>query len=333
MSNEKSYSEIAGKPGLRYHSEGYFFNRSTYAEDLLSRYPAEGAIGDVGFPVVRVSDGPVTTIPIFGMTDGRQVPTERSPGTEANAIGISASSVGVYLKSRSLAAWLPLEFEKADDGAWKLRESTVLQLRRGLVLDKDAHVGVAVSSASNVSSWFLPNSSWNAATNPGDAPRMIEYMITHIGSSGGLRPDTLIFGTGAWASFASNPAAVSRAGAYLTPTRAAEMFRVSTVAVSELRKNIGAGTDRRYEPVFPQDTVLACRVGVPGAFDARWACTPLWFPGMDKEKSRYLVEIHPLSRRNKATRIELTSWEAEVVVDPQLAAVLRGCNSAQSGGI
>lgn len=324
---------VAGKPGLKYYAEGLFFNRSTYAEELLTRYPVEGAVGDLIFPVVRVQNGPGLYVPVFGQDDTRQVPTMRAPGTEANAVGINVSSVYAYMKSRALAAWVPIEYEKADDGAWQLRESAILHLQRGLTIDKEHRVAAAVNSTSNVSSTFLPNSAWNVS---GNAIRHVEHMISHVASAGGLRPDCLVFGAAAWSSFAVSSAVIARLGGYVTPARAAEVFRVGTVAISELRANVGAGADRRYDPIFPADVVLACRVGVPGAFDARWGCSPQWFPGAPpaKEMPRYLVEVHPLSRRNKSTRIELTTWEEETVIDPQLAAVLKSVNSSAGiGGI
>lgn len=321
---------IGGKPALKYYAQGYFFNRSTFGEELLSRYPIESAVADTIFPVIRIEEGPGTFVPIVGQGGGHLVPVERAPGVEANAIGMDVGSAAAYCRSRALATWVPVEYERADSGAWRLRESAILTLRRALTIDKESRVAAVLNSPSNVSSTFLPSSAWSGG---GNAARNIEHLINYVGSAGGLRPDCLAFGAGAWASFAASSAALARCGGWITPARVAEAFRVSTVAVSELRANVGAGSVRAYDPVFPADVVVACRVGVPGTFDARWGCTPQWIPGAKEPVGRYLVEVHPMSRRNKSTRIELTTWETEAVVDPQLAAVLKGVNSAQAGGV
>jgi len=330
MSDIKKYS-VAGKEMVKYHAEGIFFNRSMWLEEMLSRYSVDGVVGDPLFPPIRVSRGPLGNIPLFCQTDGRLEPTERAPGVEANLVGINVTSAQVLMRSRALATWIPLEYERADDEAWDLRNSSALHLRDLLLLDKERKAAAAVNSPANVSSTFLPSSSWAAG---GNAVGNIEYLFSHVGSSGGLRPDRLVFGSVAWTSFASNSSAIARCNGMVTAERVSQVFRVNTVAISEARYNIGVGaTGRSYAPIFPADVVVAFRAGNPDVYEARWGCSPTWRPGGFETGGRFLVELHPLSRRNQSTRVEVGTWETEAVVDPQLCAVLKGVNSAQGGGV
>jgi len=328
MEEIKKYT-LGGKEMLKIYAEGLLFNISPALGETLARYPVEGVVGDTLFPPIRVSRGPVGSIPIFAQADGRLEPTERAPGVEANLVGINVTSAQVQMRSRALATWIPIEYERGDDEAWDLRNSSALHLRGLLLLDKERKAAAAVNSPANVSSIFLPASAWNSG---GNAIGNIEYLFSHVGSSGGLRPDRVAFGSAAWTSFASNSFAVSRCGGLVTPSRVAEVFRVSTVAISEARYNIGVGA-RSYAPIFPADVVVAFRAGNPDVYEARWGCSPTWRPGGFETGGRFLVELHPLSRRNQSTRVEVGTWETEAVVDSQLCAVLKGVNSAQGGGV
>jgi hypothetical protein len=37
--------------------------------------------------------------------------------------------------------------------------------------------------------------------------------------------------------------------------------------------------------------------------------------------------------RDKTSGVEVSVWEQELVLDKDLGAILKGCNSAQSGGV
>ena len=329
MEEIKKYT-VGGEPMIRFYEAGELFNVSPFLGETLARYPVEGACGDVLFPPIRVNRGPLGNVPIFGQSDNRLEPTERSPGVEPNLVGVDVTSVRVHMKSRAVASWIPVEYERADEESWQLRKSSALHNQGLLVLDKEKKAAAFCNSPSNVSTAFVPNSAWNASANAGDAVKHIETLFSHVGSSAGLRPDRLVFGTEAWTMFCSNSSAISRTGGFVTQQRVAELFRVNTVGISEIRANVGVGVNvRRYSPVFPGDVVVAFRAGNPGAFEGRWAMTAVWRPTRYEFPGRYLAELHQYSRRNSSTKVEVGTWEAEAIIDPQLGAIIKGVGSAQ----
>jgi hypothetical protein len=328
MALEKHY--IAGRSALKVFAEGQFFNVSVALDTALQRYTPQGFLGDFAFPVISVSDQ-VGVIPGVAAADLRLLNVDRAPGVEGNRVGFNVSSLQAIARSRSLSTPIPVEIDYNTDPAWRLRESTALYLRDLWMLAKEARTASIVNSTSNVGSTFLPASAWNAT---GNAFGNIETIISAVASASGLRPDRVAFGTTAWASFAANTTTIARCGQWVTPARVAEALRVSSVGIGETRHNVGVGTERKYVPTFPADKVLVFRGGGPeNTFSPRWGFSANWKPSGLQDVGRLITELHPLSRRNQSTMVEVHAWESEIVTDPSLGAVLAGCNSAQSGGI
>ena len=328
MALEKHY--IAGRSALKVFAEGTLFNVSMALDTALQRYAPQGFVGDFCFPVISVSDQ-VGVIPGVAAADLRLLNVDRAPGVEGNLVSFNVSSLQGIARSRSLSTPIPLEIDFNTDPAWRLRESTAFYLRDLWMLAKEARVASAVNSSASVSSVYLPSSAWNAT---GNAFGNVETIISAVASASGLRPDRVAFGTTAWASFAANTTTISRLGGWVTPSRVAEALRVSSVGIAEARHNIGVGTDRKFVPTFPADKVLIFRGGGPeNTFSPRWGISANWKPKGLQDVGRLITELHPLSRRNQSTMVEVHAWESEIVTDPSLGAVLAGCNSAQSGGI
>lgn len=323
-------TEIAGRPGLRVYVDGSLLNVSRPLGETLMRYAPEGFVGDYLYPVVPVAER-VGTIPLFGQGDARLVNVDRAPGVEGNVAPFSTSSVQAICRGRSLRLPVPIELELNTDNGWQLRESTTLHLANLQYIAKDARVAASINTPTNTSSIFGPSSAWNSG---GNAFGNIETLINHVSSFGGVRPDRVCFGAEAWASFASNSSTLARCGGWITPQRAAEALRLESVAIAEARYNVGAGSERKFVPCFPADKVVVFRGGgAEGVPSARWGITANWRPAELAGTTRWIVELHPLSKTNRSTMAEVSAWEQEVVADPQLCAVLAGCNSAQSGGI
>jgi len=325
-----AYAKIAGKPALKIYSEGQLFNVSVPLVECLAQYAPEGFVGDFLCPVIPVGEQ-AGAVPRFAPGDARLVNVDRTPGVEGNVVGFSAGSATAYCRSRSVRMMLPIEMEFATDPAWRLRESGALYLQGLLLLAKEVRVSSLVGDTSNVSTTCVPNSAWSGASNP---LSHLETMISGVTSASGLRPDRIAFGSTAWQAFASNSSVQQRCGGWVTIPRVCEVLRVSSIAIGEARHNVAPGKERLFAPAFPADQVVVFRGGGPeGSFTPRWALSPNWKPSVFDTKERFIVELSPVSRRNLSSMLEVHHWETEAVVDPQLAAVLKGVNSAQAGGI
>jgi len=328
MALEKHY--IAGRSALKVFAEGTLFNVSMALDAALQRYSPQGFIGDFCFPVISVGEQ-VGTIPAVAAADMRLENVDRAPGVEGNRVMFNVSSLQGIARSRSLSTPIPVELDFNTDPAWRLRESTALYLRDLWLLAKENRIASIVNSPANVSSTFLPASAWNAG---GNAFGNLETIISCVASASGLRPDRVGFGSTAWASFAANSTTISRCGGWVTVGRVAEALRVSSIGIGEARHNVGVGTDRKFVPTFPADKVAVFHGGGPeNTFSPRWGISANWKPTGLQDVGRLITELHPLSRRNQSTMVEVHAWESEIVTDPSLGAVLAGCNSAQSGGI
>jgi hypothetical protein len=112
-----------------------------------------------------------------------------------------------------------------------------------------------------------------------------------------------------------------------TPARAAEVFRVSTVAVHDGIYNSSApGLTPVFTTFQTPDSISAfCTKG------PRWGVRPYWLPpGISK--GPLITEQYEV-KNTRATFIEVGCWTKEIIVDNDLAGTLSGVNSSQTGGL
>lgn len=321
--------KLNGRETLKvFDSVGPDFFMDKQIAEMLTAYRPAGFVGDFIFPVVPVRRlyGYLPMVPNGEFSKVEHA--ERVPGGEVTLIQYNVSTVIHRLKNYALGMPIVLEDQKNADPEWKLDRAAAYFLADALEIGREQRIANVVNSATNVGTVFLPASAWNAVSDP---VATVNAMLSHVGSTAGYRPNNLIFGAGAWDSFAVNSTAVRVLGGGITPTKAAEFFRVDRVVVAEGRKNT-AGDGQTVAPqLWFNDVVLALKQpSVAGAdFAARYGVTPSWTPA--GVGPRYLPARSTAPGR--CDIIDINVYEDEVVLDKNLCVILKGCNSAQAGGI
>jgi hypothetical protein len=297
--------------------------------DTLTAYRPQGLVSEVLFPVIPVTRlfGLLPLIPNGEFNRGTNA--ERAPGTPVALVAYAVSSVRYHAKNYALGMVIPVEDEKNADREWKTAETAGLLCADLLRVGKERRAADIVNSGSNVNTAFVANSSWASVGNPIGA---IDAMISRVSGSTGFRPTRLIFGAGAWGSFKVNSAATRVFGESITTEKARDFFRLEQVVVADGYLNSAA----QNLPILPQPIFDDCVIGVvqpPVAasdFWPRYGVTPSWTPpGIGP---RYVPRKY-YDENIKATVTDVMVYEGETVIDKNLCAIIKGVNSAQSGGI
>ena len=303
--------------------------------EQLVMYPVLGAIGTVLVPPVEVPRQFGVFPSLGGVTRLEQL--QRAPGTRSKVLGYSIGSMGYFCQPYGASVELPGEDLANSDVSYRLAEAAARYIVSALTVAYESHVATILNATASVSSVFTVGSAWNASTNAGKALQAIEGVLQVVEDTGGYRPNVVGFGKSAWRSFAANSSVNAACGGWVTPGRVAEVFRVSTVAISEnIRDASGEGSTLSPNALF-DDVVYVMRQPVnPNAnFEARHSATCYWLPSGERGSvpGRFAAYRHPFEAKIHAQPIEVACWMHSIITDPKLGAAIKGTNSAQAGGL
>lgn len=316
--------------------------------NVAMNYRPTGMIADMIAPIVPVQKES-DTYPIFSRDEAFAIEnTLRARGTEAKRITRSVSSAGYIVKNYALAYDVYLEDRANADPeyATELYEGATRYLVDKLMLDYEARVISAISSATNVGTVAVPNSSWAAAgANAGDPVSQIITGIETIQGRVGLRPNSILFGWRAWRNFSRNyhvrnlVNGVNNGKGFVTRNQAREIFEVERLLVSEAfwhTTNEGQllSNPNSQQPLSSpfHDRVLVyfapqapSRDNPSFMYSFRWTNPALPAP--------MAVERHPYDSRKKVEGVEAGYWQTENVTGREYSFEIAGVGSAQSNGI
>jgi len=243
--------------------------------------------------------------------------------TEAHTFRFNVESVGFVAERHAIKGVIDIEMDKDSGASWLLRDQMTEGLSSLLSASLEKRCLDAAFNSSNVSSAWTTGSAW---TGGGNAMTTVLGLLDGVQDASGFRPDFVSFGETAWNSFAANSAALARCGGWITPSRVAEVFRVSSLVVHDGQYNEGPDDSPVFAPFQPADSVLAVHTQNPA-----WAVRPYYIlPGV--RGGPFFTEVYPYEKI-RSTYIEVGCWMAQVVADPSLAGTLSGVNSSQSGGL
>jgi hypothetical protein len=206
-----------------------------------------------------------------------------------------------------------------------------------LWLDWDRRILSKVGSASNVSTGFLPASSWTGAN--GDPVSQIFQVIEQVQAQTAYRPNRLIFGWRAMNFFRRNLQVrnfllgKNNGGGTVTPGQVGGIFDVEKVMIANAFYNTAAeGRALSLGNTFPSDAVLAYYCpSAPSRFVPSFAYTFRWQnPALPAPLS---VERHPYDSKRKSQTLEVGFYQDEKITSSALGALILGVGSSQANGI
>ena len=303
--------------------------------ETIVMYPVLGTIGPVLVPPVEVP----RQFGVFPSLGGRPrlESLVRAPGAVARRLGFGVGSVGYFCQGYAAAVEIPGEDLGNADISYRLAESSARFLTNALTVAFESNVASLLNENTSVSSVFIVGSAWNAAANAGKALQAVEGVLQFVEDTGGYRPNVIGFGKSAWRSFAANSSVNAACGGWVTPARVAEVFRVSTVAIAQnLRDASDEGLALTPNALFDDLVYVLRQPESPTAnFEARHSATCYWLPSGERASvpGAFAAYRHPFDSKIHAQPIEVACWMQSIILDPQLGAAIKGCNSAQSGGL
>lgn len=322
---------------------GFSTGRDLHIDQNLTQmalgYRPQGMIVDMIAPIVSVAKE-TDLYPIFSRKEALALEsTARSRGAEARKITRSVSSNGYIVKNYALGHDIYLEDRVNIDAAYEaeLYGGATQYLVDKLQLDWEARVTNKVSSASNVSTGFLPSSAWNAAANPGDPINQIILVSEQLQSTTGVKPNSILFGWKAWNALRHNPNVrnlvngLNNGGGFVTRQQVQNVLEVERFLVQQMFFNTANESQAEALAAPMADAVLLYYAPpnpsreVPSfMYSFRWAAAGL--PNMT-------VERHPYDSKRKTETVEVGYYQDEIITGKDYGALILGVNSAQGGGI
>lgn len=306
---------------------------------MAINYRPTGMIADQIFPIIPV-DKETDQYPVFNQAEAFAIEsTIRSRSAMAQKVTRSVSSDNYSAKNYALGHDMPVEDWVNMDAAYafELQVGASQYLIDKLWLDWDRRILSRIGSASNVSTGFLPASSWTGAN--GDPVSQIFQVIEQVQGTTAYRPNKLIFGWRAMNLFRRNLQVrnfllgTNNGGGTVSEEQVAGIFDVEKVMIARAFYNTaGEGRALSLANTFPADAVLAYYCpSAPSRFVPSFAYTFRWqAPGLPAPLA---VERHPYDSKRKCQTLEVGFYQDEKITSSALGALLLGVGSSQSNGI
>ena len=300
--------------------------------NAIMNYTTQGLVGEFIFPVVPV-DKQSNMIKYFPLGEFlRSESLERAPGTEANQLKFSVSSMGYFCKNYAAKYPITLEDRENADAIWNVRENGAQLIVDAIRIAKEVRAFNIVNSTSNVSTAFTPTSAWNAAANPGNPFNDLVAVQNQVEATTGFRPNRIVFGTTAWQTFiVSSPIRsllFPHGGGVATLAAASGIFNAECQIAAGYYNTAGENITASLSAFFSDRVLLfykapgQARIGPRPQYGATLRWTLPAIPNM-------AVEALPFDRSKKAEFVEVGVYDDEKVLDTTLAATFIGVNSAQ----
>lgn len=168
--------------------------------NVAMRYRPEGFIGDQIAPEVSVSNQSDSYY-VWNIADVlRVVDDYRAPGREARRITRSLSSDTFFCKNHALKERIPYE-DIANSDAKEIfgsRQAAGEAVLDQLALNQEFRIATMCTSGSNVGSYSAVSSAWSGTGS--DPIANIDTAIDNVIGVTGVRPNSILFGWGAWKS-------------------------------------------------------------------------------------------------------------------------------------
>lgn len=221
--------------GRDLHVDGYLTN-------VAINYRAPNFIGDMIAPVVPV-DKETNIYPVFSRFEAFAIEnTKRARGQEVRKLTRSVGSAAYNCVNYALGADVALEDQVNMDSVFSrvLEVGKAQYVTNKLQLDYSRRVLNMAANSANVSSVFVPNSSWQVSgANAGDPVAGVLQVMEYMTSITGQRPNSMLIGWRAWNRMLRNYQfrnfikGVNNGGGAVTRQNVADSFELERLVVSE----------------------------------------------------------------------------------------------------
>lgn len=316
-----------------YDSTGRDLHVDVPLSQAIINYRTSGLVGTDIFPVIPVTKQS-NMIPFIPLGEFLRSETAyRAPGTEANRVKFSVGTQAYFCKNYALKFPLTVEDRENADEIWQVRQNGAYLITDLLNIQKELRVMNTVNSGTNVNTVYLPNSAWNLNSNPLNT---LQVCLRRVQNTTGFYPNNLLFGRTAWQTIQVNSALrgllYPHGGGLVSKSDLGSILGVANVMDAQGYYSTAEEGATAALTSFFDDAVLGW-YNPPGNSlgpQPRYSATMRWsVPGVPN----MAVEVHPFDGKTKSEEIEVGVYDQELVLDNKLAFILKGVNSAQSGGV
>ena len=325
---------------------GLATGRDLHIDRMLSNiainFRPTGMVADMIAPIVTV-EKETDLYPVFLQSEMFSLENAlRSRGAEARKITRSVSSAGYNAKNYALARDLYIEDIANMDAAIQMEMGigATHHITDMLSLGWEKRVIDTVTSSTNVSSIFLPNSAWNApvAANQGDPMSQVMQVKEQIQSTTGYSPNGIMIGWRAWAYMRRNINmrnliyGTNNGRGFVTRQQVQDLFEVERFNVQASFFNVGNEAQvSSFQSPFHDKVLVYYAPQAPSRETPSFMYTFRWqAPGLPQP---FVVERHPYDSRRKVETIEAGYYQDEVVTGKAFGALISGVGSGQANGI
>ena len=296
-------------------------------------YKPQGRIADMIYPIVTVPNQS-DLLPVFSRGEILRIEEDRrAPGTEANKVSRSVSSLSFFCDNYALKKAVNAETRANADPIYrqKLYNDAGEYVTSKLCLGWERRVSLQVGSTSNVGSSAAVASGWTDFTNSDPLGDMYTA-LDNVHDATGTRPNNVTFGQAAWRNFRRNTNVlnkifgVNNGGANASTEQVAQLLEVDKVHIGASYVNTANEGQAESLTAMWIDNVLcyyvppAPSIDLPSfAYTFRWA--PEGIPSMQAER-------HPYNTLTKCEEVEVGMYQVERITDSSLGFLLTAVNSS-----
>lgn len=318
---------------LKFSARGRDIHIDVPLSNVALDYRPAGRIADMVFPIVEVPNQS-DFLPVFDRAEIlRQAEDRRAPGTEANKITRSVSSLNFFCDNYALKSCVTIEDRENADPIYrqKLYNAAAEYVTGKLSLNWERRVSLAVTSTSNVGSSAAVSSGWTDLTNA-DPLGDVYAAIDNVFDSTGMKPNRIVFGESAWRNFRRNSGVrnlifgTNNGGGNASVDQVRDLLEVEDVLVGASYINTAAEGQAESLSQMWGDNVLVyyapriATINDPSfGYTFRWA--PAGIPSM-------MAERHPFDRKTKTEEVEVNVYQDERLLQNEYAFLLTAVNSS-----
>lgn len=301
--------------------------------NVAINYRPEGMVADMIAPVVNVNKQS-DRITVYSRADALRIEkTNRAPGTPANKITRSISSLTYFADNYALKYPITAEDKANMDAAYvaQMYNGRVNYLQDKLFLDWENRVASQVTSSSNIGSSSAVSSAWSDLDNS-DPESDINTAIDNVYDTTGKRPNKITLGESAYRNLRRNVSirntinGTNNGGGYATRQQLAALFEVDEILVSAAFENTGNEAQAESLAQIWGDHVLVSytaprpSIETPSfMYSFRWSVAGI--PNMQ-------VERHPYDSELKSESVEVGYYQDEKITGSDYAFLLIAVNSS-----
>jgi len=316
-----------------FHATGRDIHVDVPLSNVAIDYTPTGFIAESVMPIVSVAKQSDRMVVFDRAEIFRTEEDRRAPGTEANKIRRSVSSLTYFADNYALKHGVTIEDRENADPIYrqKLYNEAGEYVSGKLKMNWEKRVVNLVTSGSNVGSFSAVGSAWTDATNS-DPLADVNQGIDIVYDSTGTRPNKIVFGELAWRNFRRSDIVrnlifgTNNGGGFANLDGVRALLDIETILVGAAYSNDAAeGQAEDLNQLWGDNVLVYFTPNAPSINEPSFAYSHRWtlpaIPNMQAER-------HPYDSKTKTEEVEVGYYQDEKIVGADYAYLITNVTSS-----